>query len=282
MPTSNQKHHDFGFDSQEFTGEMSTPPCCQFINASQNKFGLAVTSANAELASFQPTEDWQEIEHKFSDSTSVTLSINRNPRMLILNRSQAMMSDGQIVIPYNKAKSEGFKAFSYIIVWFLDNNNQPVSELPLRLRCSGYAGLTFLKNYSYYNNPNSFCKQFLNVYKLLTNDRTIDKNELFYAHAVYQPNLVRQKATSSYNGQSSFAVMTESFVEPTPNNFGSLIVKNGSALSNQIKQLMETTKSWLKEIAPPDDTSASSDNLELMSAGSTVIEAEAADYVVAD
>jgi hypothetical protein len=26
------------------------------------------------------------------------------------------------------------------VVWFLDNNNKPLSQLPFRLKCSGYSG----------------------------------------------------------------------------------------------------------------------------------------------
>ena len=101
----------------------------------------------------------------------------------------------------------------------------------------------------YYNRSDSFCKQFLATYKSLTGDRAVDKNEVFYAHAVYQPTLVRKKATSSVNGQSSWAVMTNSFIEPNKDNFGSLIIKNGSETSNKIKELIETTRSWLKSSA---------------------------------
>lgn len=80
------------------------------------------------------------------------------------------------------------------------------------------------------DNTDSFCKQFLAVYKSLTGDRAIEKNETFYAHAAYQPQLVRQKVTSSSNGQSSFAVMTNSFIGPIKDNFAQMIVKNGSPL----------------------------------------------------
>ena len=158
------------------------------------------------------------------------------------------MSNEFETIPYDKEKFilGEYKAFSYAVVWFLDNNNQPLSELPFRLKCSGYAGLTFLKNYSYYNNPNSFCKKFLQVYKSLTKDRAVDKNNVFYAHGIYQPILTRKKATSSINGQSSFAVMTDSFIEPTAENFASLIVKNGSEISNKIKEFIQTTQPWLQ------------------------------------
>ena len=241
-------YRDFGFGGEEFRGEITTVPYCQFLNANQKKYGIAITPANSELAQFKANDSWQAIEHQFSDGTEETLWVSQQPSLVVLNRSQPLMSDGSITIPYDKVRYSdgGFKAFSYVIVWFLDRNNQPLSELPFRLKCSGYAGLTFLKNYSYYNNPNSFCRQFLQVYKSLTGDRAIDKNEIFYAHGIYQPNLVRQKATSTHNGQSSFAVMTDSFIQPTPSNFSSLIVKNGSPQSDKIKQLLETTKSWLK------------------------------------
>ena len=167
--------------------------------------------------------------------------------MTVFNRSVAMMSDGAKTVPYDrKLKERDYSAFSYIVVWLLDQANQPLSTLPFRLRCSGYAGTTLLKNYQYYNNPNSFTKKFLEVYKSLTGDRSINKNEIFYAHGVYCPNLVRERVTSSYNGQSSFAVVVNSFIQPTPQNFSSLIIKNGSKVSNQIKEYQETTKSWLK------------------------------------
>lgn len=241
-------YQDFGFGGDEFRGEIATVPYCQFLNANSQKYGIAITPSNAELAEFKADESWQAVEHEFNDGTRETLLVTKQPRLLILNRSQPLMSDGIKTMPYSKVKfaEGGFKAFSYVVVWFLDHNNQPLSKLPFRLKCSGYAGLTFLKNYSYYNNPNSFCKHFLNVYKTLTGDRAIDKNDIFYAHGVYQTELVRKKATSSHNGQSSFAVMTDSFVEPTPANFAALIIKNGSTLSCKIKQLLETTKSWLK------------------------------------
>ncbi|HEY9768182.1 MAG TPA: DUF5895 domain-containing protein, partial [Coleofasciculaceae cyanobacterium] len=187
-------YQDFGFNSDEFRGGITTVPYCQFLNATSQKYGIAITPSNAQLAGFKPVDSWKAIEHEFSDGTNEILLVSQQPKLLVLNRSQPLMSDGITTMPYSKVKNAagGFKAFSYVVVWFLDNNNEPLSGLPFRLKCSGYAGLTFLKNYSYYNNPLSFSKKFLNVYKSLTGDRAIDKNEVFYAHAVYQPNLVRQ------------------------------------------------------------------------------------------
>ena len=249
-------YQDFGFNSEEFLGELTTIPYCQFLNASGKNYGIAITPSNAGLAGFQLTDSWKPIEHEFSDGTNETLLVTDRPKILIINRSQPLMSNEFEIIPYDKEKFilGEYKAFSYAVVWFLNNKNQPLSELPFRLKCSGYAGLTFLKNYSYYNNPNSFCKKFLQVYKTLTKDRAVDKNDVFYAHGIYQPILTRKKATSSINGQSSFAVMTDSFLEPTEANFASLIIKNGSEISNKIKEFIQTTQPWLQiESIEPDD-----------------------------
>jgi hypothetical protein len=234
----------------------------QFINASDKKFGIAITSTNAELAKFELTDAWQPVEHEFRDGTQETLLLTTKPRLLVLNRSQPMMSNETETIPYDKKKhdAEGYKAFSYVVVWFLNDNNKPLSELPFRLRCSGYAGTTFLKHYSYYNVADCFCKQFLATYKFLTNDRAIDKNEIFYSHGVYQPTFVRKQVTSSVNGQKSSAVITDGFVQPTPDNFASLIIKNGSEISIKIKQLIQTTKSWLKSESDTPRVEVSDDN----------------------
>lgn len=86
----------------------------------------------------------------------------------------------------------------------------------------------------------------------MTNDPASEKNNIFYAHAVYQPKLVREKVTSSRNNQSSFAVVTHSFIEPTLQNFSQLIIKNNSELSVKIKEFVETTLPWLNEPTAPE------------------------------
>jgi Family of unknown function (DUF5895) len=247
---------DFGFAGEEFAKE--SIPYAQFFNADAQKYGIAVTANNAELAEFELSDNWQPIEHQFRDGKSEILFFTNQPKLLILNRSKPLMSNDTETIAYDKKKhdAEGYKAFSYVVVWFLDNQNKPISKLPFRLKCSGYSGITFLKNYDYYDSSNSFCKQFLAVYRSLTSDRAIEKNELFYAHAVFQPQLVRAKVTSSVNGQSNLAVLTNGFIEPDQTNFPDLIIKNGSPTSNQIKHFIDTTFSWLQVDSVPTQSPA--------------------------
>lgn len=238
------QYQDFGFGGAEYEGEITTPPYCQFINSS--RFGMGIIAANAELAKFRGGSGWQKVRHEFESGEVHDTYLCENPRMVILNRGKPMMTKGKIVKPYFKEESKGYTAFSYLVAWFLDEYNQPLSKLPFRLRCSGYAGYTLLFNYKYGSNNQSFCQEFLKTYKALTNDRTIEKNEIFYAHAVYQPSFERRKVTSPDDEKTSWAVLTRGYVKPTVDNFGSLIIKNGSSVSDQIKKLMEKTKPWLK------------------------------------
>jgi Family of unknown function (DUF5895) len=117
------QNQDFGFNTEEFL--LPSTPYAQFINASDKKFGLAITSTNAELAKFELIDNWQPVAHEFRDGTHETLLLTKSPRLLILNRSQAMMSNDTETIPYDKKKhdAEGYKAFSYLVVWFLDDHN---------------------------------------------------------------------------------------------------------------------------------------------------------------
>lgn len=248
------KYQDFGFAGAEYEGESTTPPYCQFINSS--KFGMGIIAANAKLAKFQGGSGWQKVRHEFESGEVHDTYLCQSPRMVILNRGKPMMSKDKIIKPYSKENNDGYTAFSYIVVWFLDEYNQPLSELPFRLKCSGYAGKQLLFNYKYGNNTQSFCQGFLKTYKTLTNDRAIEKNDIFYAHAVYVPSFDRQKVTSP-DGKTSWAVITREYVKPTVDNFSSLIVKNGSSLSNQIKKLMERTKPWLKTEVLTDEAESS-------------------------
>ncbi|WP_156114299.1 hypothetical protein [Myxosarcina sp. GI1] len=42
----NNSSIDFGFDTDEFVGEITTVPYSQFLNASSKNYGIAITSAS--------------------------------------------------------------------------------------------------------------------------------------------------------------------------------------------------------------------------------------------
>jgi hypothetical protein len=64
---TNNSSQDFGFGGDEFKGELSIVPYAQFLNSNQDNYGIAITSANAELASFELIDNWQPVEHEFRD-----------------------------------------------------------------------------------------------------------------------------------------------------------------------------------------------------------------------
>jgi hypothetical protein len=68
---------DFGFAGEEFTKE--SVPYAQFFNADAQKYGIAVTANNAELAEFELSDNWQPIEHQFRDGANEILFFTREP-----------------------------------------------------------------------------------------------------------------------------------------------------------------------------------------------------------
>ncbi len=248
---------DFGFNSEEFKGSIETIPYAQFINpVRSSNWGIGIKTDIAEMADFNIIKGWDIVEHEFDDGNKTNLIISQSPRVLVLHRSPALMASGKIVKPYNrefyteaneKARNddEKWKAFSYLVVFFVDENNNLLSETPFRLRCSGQAGASFTKNYSNWNNQQSFCYTFLKVYQQLTGDRTA-KNQLFYSHCVYVPTLAKDKAVHGITGKSSWACLTKGFLEPTEKNIKSLIILNNSETSQKIKESIELSKDWFR------------------------------------
>ncbi len=97
-------YQDFGFASEEYQGELTTVPYCQFLNASSKNYGIAITPTNAKLAQFELIDTWQPLLHEFSDGTTETLLVTRQPRLLVLNRSFPLMSNDLETFAYSKAK----------------------------------------------------------------------------------------------------------------------------------------------------------------------------------
>lgn len=228
-----------------------TPPYCQFIRGSTHKFGLGIDLLNAQKAGFKANRAWRQTTHEFGSGNEEQIFLTRQPRMLVLNRSVTMMSDnGRDIYLYDHEHCRGYKAFSYWIVWFVDANNQPLSRLPFRLKCTGYQGTSLIKLYDHPQEENTFCDRFLEIYRSLARNPQVNDEALLLAHAVYQPNLVRELRASRINSQNkSMTVQAKDFVVPTRENFGSLLIKNGSTLSQWIVKFMMDTKPWLREDA---------------------------------
>lgn len=227
----------------------NTPPYCQFIRGTASKFGLGIDPINARKAGFADNPLWQKTTHEFNSGNEEEVYLTRQPRMVVLNRSKTMMTDnGRDIYLYDREECKGYKAFSYWVIWFVDNENRPLSRLPFRLRCTGYQGTSLMKLYDYPNEENTFCDHVIDIYQRKARNPQIANKELFLAHAVYQPNLVREmKAPKSNPQHGSMTVIARDFLIPTAENFSSLIIKNGSLESQWISKFIADTKPWLKE-----------------------------------
>ncbi len=247
MTLAQEKPMDFGFNSEEFTGTEEVIPYAQFINPVRSEnWGIGIKKSCAEAAKFQPDSNWNLVQHKFGDGNREEIYLCQKPRLIILARSGALMGkDGQVTKYNAQLKSQGWKSFSYAIVFFLSEQNELLSESPFRLKCSGQAGISFIKNYSHYSNQECFTNKFLICYQRLTGDKN-RKNQLFFSHAVYVPYLKEGEAFNRDKTQSSPACLTEGYLEPIPENLVTLIIKNATYTSDLIKQAIEATADWIK------------------------------------
>jgi len=242
---------NLGLNDADFAGGLNSIPYAQFINPSgpdSEVWGIGIKKGSADLAGFKPDENWQLISHQFGESAySEELYISSTPRVIVLNQGKLLMQskNGGKYFEFDPDLREkgGFeKVFSYVVIWFVGENNEPLSDKPFRLRCSGKPGGSFRQNF-YSGNPKCFAKMFLNLYQDLSEDKT-PKNWLFFAHTIYQPKIEIEEITLQ-NKSKVYVATTKSFVEPSLDNFVDIAIANGCDLSMKIREAMATSESWL-------------------------------------
>jgi len=283
---------DLGFDTEEFKGNEQTVTYAQFLNPYKSPhWGIAIKKDQAEIAGFKPDNTWKTVEHKFKGSSQPeTLYLCKEPRIIVLNRSRLLKCspEGQVSL-YDHSKDQGlskeWKKYTYLIVWFLGENKQPLSDLPFRLKISGQAGMSFINHYKNYTGQSCFCGEFFKLYKELNpRDKDNSKSDLFYAHTIYKPEMEEKEAKSKYTGESSDVCMTVGFVKPTRKNFLDLVIskKKNPELSDRILEQIENTKYWIdvaqvnKEYADVFDSGSNNSGLSSsVSSTSTISDKQA-------
>lgn len=262
---------DLGFDTQEFRGHEQVIPYALFLNPYKSPhWGIAIKKNQGEIAGFIPDGDWESVEHKFKGSEQGEMMyLTQKPRVVILNRSRLLKCspEGQISL-YNHAIDHDlpktWKRYSYVVVWFLGKDKNFLSEVPFRLRVSGQAGMSFINNYRNYSGTSSFCEEFFQLYKKLNPaDKDNTKNDLFWAHTIYVPQLAEKEAKSKITGECSDVCMTVGFVKPTKENFLDLVIsrKKDQELSDRILEQIENTKGWIDVVQiSKEENSRSFDN----------------------
>jgi hypothetical protein len=257
---------DFGFNTAEFATE--SVPYAQFINSRlpNGNFGFAIKKDVADLieVSFKPDENYKLVDHFFDKKEEPDqLYITLTPRLLVLNQGPVLMAHKRD----KKAKvqlydheiyaQKNHKSYSYVIIMPLNKKNQPMCDSPLRLKCSGFAGMSFKNKFYNYKSPKgTFVRDWYETYCSLTGDKqqqTLDfrkeKVNWFFAHAIYCPQMEKQSASND-DGQSSWATVTKSYIVPNKDNFEKLLIpakveNKETELSLKIEQWIENTQDWL-------------------------------------
>lgn len=121
--------------------EIKVIPYAQFLNPIKHTlFGIGIKKDQGDLAQFTPDQSWK-LETAMIGDNQQEIYYCTTPRLLILAQSDVMMSNGYEIIKYDRTqKEEGFSPLSYMVFWPVDKDNNPLSNLPFRIKTSSMAG----------------------------------------------------------------------------------------------------------------------------------------------
>jgi len=206
----------FGFEN-EATVESSIIPVAQFFNPSySNNMGLGITEENAQKANFKPDETFELVDHVFGGSDTPTkVYLTKTPRLLVLTRQKGLfMQRNEEKAPLEKFDSKVFKkpeykAWGYRSILFIDKNNQPLSEIPFRLKLGGCAGQSFRHNFDYGGNfcdgPTLFAYLFSEFKK---QTKRVQEPVSFRSHMIFEPIFEKKKVGDK---QKNWACVTTGY-----------------------------------------------------------------------
>jgi hypothetical protein len=230
---------NFGFENEDVVVS-SIIPFAQFYNPTRSdNWGIGIKEEQVEVAQFKPDSNWQLVDHKYGDKSTGKVWLTQKPRLLLLNRYNVlfMQCKGGKVEIYNKAKyseNETYKVWSYCSVMFLDKDNKFLSDVPLRLKLGGIAGISFIEQWggSSKNKQSHLFNHLFAQYKKMSG-KSLEPVS-FRSHMIYEPLLEVREVGSKSTSEVCF---TKGFKEYS--------IQEGLIKRNQeIVDLVQLTKNW--------------------------------------
>jgi len=126
---------EFNFDSEDYINTIKTP-CIKVLS---DKAKLWISDESAELCGWKGNGIPHNIE---TEEDAVSGKIIDNPRMLILQRSSLLKLDtstGRIVRVWitGDKKDDTYNCVRTFLILFVDQDNNPLHEVPIQLTAKG-------------------------------------------------------------------------------------------------------------------------------------------------
>ncbi|HIK29000.1 MAG: DUF5895 domain-containing protein [Oscillatoriaceae bacterium SKW80] len=259
-----KKTEIFDFDDEKFKAPpANTLPWCQMINPQFSldgikPYGLAIKLNQAQAAGFKPDENWQQIEHEFSNGNVATLFISSRPRLVIVRRGPICIKDretgdnlGRLMDHYGvfKAARLKFKTFTRYLIFFVGYDKKFLHSIPLRLTLSGAAGVSFAIAYRHSKMgeaTSGFTVDLEKAYAEYRNQPCVTKGPLFHAHGIFCPIFEAVKKVIGSN--TVWICETTGYERPSFKNVTNYLIPSNSDESFLLEKIFEEYKDFCQEI----------------------------------
>lgn len=228
-------------------------------------YGLAINVDNAQAVGFQPDDNWQQVEHEFSDKTELVY-ITTTPRLVIVRRGPLSVKDretgnklGTFRDNYDAflADKMKFKTFTRHLIFLVGEDKKFLHQLPLQLTLSGAAGASFGKSYMEYQQgriTGGFAGELEKAYAVFQKKPVTPKGPLFHAHGIFCPIIECEERGIQPN--IALIAATVDYKHPTVSTLTDYLIASDSPESEIICKTFEEYKEFGKETIKPDISKA--------------------------
>lgn len=257
----------FDFEDDKFNAPPSlVTPWCQMINPRYgvdgvSLFGLAIKLDNAQAVGFEPDDNWQLLEHEFSNGVE-KIYLSLNPRLVIVRRGPLSVKDretgarlGTLKENYDAflADKVKYRTFTRNLIFLVGENKKFLHGSPLQLTLNGAAGASFSKSYSEYLQgkiSGGFIYELEKAYAAYRKLPFAPKGPLFHAHGIFSPSITSEERGIEPN--TALIATISDYRRPNGTNLTQHMIASDSEESAIICKTFEEFKDFGKEPAKPE------------------------------
>ncbi|MEA5616357.1 DUF5895 domain-containing protein [Cronbergia sp. UHCC 0137] len=254
---------NFDFEDEKFNAPPSQVlPWGMMINPRYGQdglqsFGLAIKLDNAQAIGFTPDDNWQQVEHEFSNNEVDSVYITTTPRMVIVRRGPLSVKDRETGMKLGTFKDNydafladklKFKTFTRHLIFLVGEDKKFLHQLPLQLTLSGAAGASFGKNYAEYQQGRAiggFVAELEKAYAGFQKKPVTPKGPLFHAHGIFCPIIECEERGIQPN--TALVASTMDYKHPTVSTLIDYMIASDSPESEIICKTFEDYKEFGKE-----------------------------------
>lgn len=225
----------FSYQDSGIEDNIQVVPYAQLLNPIKHpQIGFGITKDQAELAGFTPDKNWLEKEIMLGDDAT-PVYVSKNTRLLILAQSELMMSKDASILKYDpiKRQREGYKPLSYLVVWFVGEDNKPLSDLPFRVKTSSVAGKSIRDAFKAWQGT------LLSSYKALEGTT----KGLTWSAGVFSVEWTKTQVDTPDKTKVSVSTVKD-FLKLTPENLENNFILPGSETGKKLVETKELIKDW--------------------------------------